>query len=289
MDHVDESGKTYIGKEFTLPEFREWFAVQNLGAAPYNGVGLHHTHRPTSTQYAGIRTIDGIFNYYRHTLGWPPGKGPHLWLVSPDNPHRPGEPLVAVGTHPRHNGIGISYRNERWLHIEALWDGDAAPFSPEMIQLYRDVLRIVCGRRGYPVTINHGPSRDNPPTWQGVLFHRDAKTNIKSCPGNRNTHALLDEYLEAPVIKPSPRPEPIPVPTEERVMEWKPCRVRKGAVIRQKESLSGSIVYTLPADNSGYVLDGVLKGEVVDGSTDWYVVRTSGRIGVVHESGLVAP
>ncbi len=198
MAYVDESDKLLILKEFTVPEFAEWFAVQNLGAAPYNGVGFHHTYRPTSKQYLGIRTLQGVFNYYRDSRGWPYGKGPHIWGVSADNPHRPGTPLVLVGTHPRYDGIGISYRNQRWLHFEMLTDGDAAALTPADQRLARDVLRILCKRRGQEVTINHGPSLDNPSTWQGVMFHRDARTNIKTCPGSKNTHALLDEFFMEP-------------------------------------------------------------------------------------------
>ncbi len=292
MAYVDESSKTYIGKEFTLAEFREWFAVQNLGGAPYNAIGFHHTWRPTAADWKGLPSLKAVFDYYHYQRGWSVGMGPHIFVYDGTGSYSPGKPLIYVARHPRHDGAGIYGRNRRWLHVEHITNGDAAPFSAAMNAVSAGLMDTLCERRGIPqklITVGV----DNPGEPLGVMFHRDVNpaSPPKSCPGKMVTRDAVQRLIldkdTTPV--PSPPREPIPVPTEERVMEWMPCRVRKGAVIRQKESLSGSIVYTLPADNNGLVLDGVLKGDVVDGSADWYVVRTSGRIGIVHESGLVAP
>lgn len=210
--YADESSRLFILKEFTPNEFAAWFKAQNLGAAPYNGVGVHHTYIPTSEQYRGIGTLQGVFNYYRDQRGWPYGLGPHLWLIDGHGAYRHGQPLVAVGTHPRHDGIGISFRNHRWLHIEGLFNGDAGRMSKEMEDLYRFVLRVVCGQRGSKVKFVQGVGVDGPTSFIGCLFHRDARTNPKTCPGRHTTH----DWFDASMMQ-ATRPRPSAVTSNSRL------------------------------------------------------------------------
>jgi hypothetical protein len=201
--HADESSKLYIGREFTLHEFARWFAVQGIGTRPYNGIGIHHTYRPVGTQFWGAKTVDAIFSYYHREYGWDLGKGPHLWLYAGDNPnYRPGQITVTVGTHPAHDGIGITGRNDLWCHIESFGDWDQKRMPQSCVDGFRFLLRLLSERRGQPVKINPGPSMNNPATWQGGLFHRDAKTDIKSCPGNTTTH----DWFDAAMTRPGPTP-----------------------------------------------------------------------------------
>ncbi len=49
------------GKEFTLDEFQQWYAVQGLGGRPFNAIGYHHTEVPTPerlgrTEFARLRS-----------------------------------------------------------------------------------------------------------------------------------------------------------------------------------------------------------------------------------------
>ena len=193
---TDESDKLFIGRQFSLPRFERWFAAQNIGAKPYNGIGIHHTAVPTGRQFVGPATVRNIFGYYRRQLGWTPGKGPHLWLYGGDNPdYHPGKILVGVGTHPRHDGIGISYRNHRWLHIEAFGNFDAKRMPEGYVEGFKFLLRVLSERRGQPVKISRGPSHNGPSTWQGGLFHRDAGTNPKTCPGRTTTHDWFDKAM----------------------------------------------------------------------------------------------
>jgi hypothetical protein len=67
----DESDTFFIGREFTLDEFRKWFAVQRLGSRPFNAVGYHHTEVPRPKDWAGTRSLKGIFDFYRDELEWP--------------------------------------------------------------------------------------------------------------------------------------------------------------------------------------------------------------------------
>jgi hypothetical protein len=95
---IDESGSLFICREFTLEAFAAWFAVQELGTKPYNGIGVHHTYRPTGRQFFGAATTRAIFDYYTREFGWKFGKGPHLWLYGGDNPdYKPGQTLVSSG------------------------------------------------------------------------------------------------------------------------------------------------------------------------------------------------
>lgn len=194
--YVDESNATYIGREFTPEQFAAWFKAQYLGAAPYNAIGVHHTAVPTASGWYGTRTLGNIFDWYKNERGWPQGVGPHVWLYDGSNPnYKPGQQLIYVATHPRHDGIGISYRNRRYLHIESVGNYDKGRMSLEMEDLYRHTLQTLSDRRGggvYATTTNYGRGVNNPATWQGFLFHRDAGTDAKSCPGATTTHDWFD-------------------------------------------------------------------------------------------------
>lgn len=193
---ADQSKQLYIGRQFTLQGFANWFAVQGLGTLPYNGIGIHHTYRPVGSQYVGPKTVQAIFNYYANQYGWTRGKGPHLWLYGGDNPnYHPGKVLVTVGTHPAHDGIGITGRNHRWLHIEAFGDFDAQRMPDGYVRGYRFLLRLLSQRRDQSVRINPGPGDRIPNAWQGAMFHRDARTDRKSCPGSATTHDWFDAAM----------------------------------------------------------------------------------------------
>ena len=192
----DQSGTFYIGRQFTLQGFANWFAVQGLGSLPYNGIGIHHTWMPTGRQYVGPKTVNAIFDYYATKHGWKRGKGPHLWLYGGDNPnYHPGKVLVTVGTHPAHDGIGVTGRNHRWMHIEAFGNFDDARMSAGYVRGFKFLLELLSRRRNQPVRINQGPGDRTPTTWQGALFHRDAKTDVKSCPGRSTTHDWFDRAM----------------------------------------------------------------------------------------------
>jgi hypothetical protein len=217
--YFDESSRLYIGREFTLEEFAKWFAIQGLGSIPFNGIGVHHTFRPVGRDFWGAKTVDAIFSWYHNKLGWKLGKGPHLWLYCGDNPHyRPGQTTVVVGTHPAHDGNGITSRNRYWLHIETFGNWDAARMPQSCVDGLRFLLHLLSARRGQPVKINHGPSVDRPTTWQGALFHRDARSDIKSCPGRTTTHDWFDRAVT----------EPVPSPDGDLLQVIERTRVRSG-------------------------------------------------------------
>jgi hypothetical protein len=181
--YTNESGKLYIGKEFTPAQFKAWWDAQTFGSMPYNGVGVHHTAIPDRHTWIGLQHLHNTFSYYNTQLGWPRGKGPHLWLRSA-RAGKVGGPKVYVGTHPASDGIGISYRNHRYLHIEFIDRFTYYGMSEEDYDLYQFVLKIVCGERGIPLKHTAGAGWDGPANpMDGYLFHRRAKTDIKDCPG----------------------------------------------------------------------------------------------------------
>lgn len=203
----DESDRLFIGREFTLEQFRKWFAVQGLGTEPFNAVGYHHTEVPDHTIWAGMPSLRGVFNYYRDELKWPEGVGPHVWVYSGDGRYSAGSPRVYVGTHPAHDGIGITGRNRRWLHIEHIWNGDNAAFSDAMVNVSGAVLGTVCRRhanadREIPLTFLRDTGGENPSRPLGIMYHRDQNPNWpagggwpKSCPGLKVKHDVLDPAL----------------------------------------------------------------------------------------------
>ena len=206
--YYDESDKLYVGREFTdVAEFARWFAVQRLGSRPYNAVGYHHTHKPTGQIWAGLPSLTAIYNYYYNDLEWRPwGLGPHLWVYAGDGPWRPGTPHIYVGTHPAHDGAGIVGRNQRWCHIEHIWDGDVAPFSEVLKRVSGQLLAVLCSRhphadREIPRQFIRNGGIDNPGSPLGLMYHRDQNPNWvpgalpKSCPGLKVTHENLDPGL----------------------------------------------------------------------------------------------
>ncbi len=207
--HADDSARLFIGKELTLEEFAKWWKVQGLGTRPFNAVGFHHTENPTQQSWAGLPTLNGVFNYYHNELGWTKGLGPQLFVYSGDGPYSPGVPRIYIATHPAHDGIGIAGRNQRWLHIEHVWNGDASPFSTAMKRVSGQVLSIVCApsdaaNRQIPVQFIKGPGSDNPTSPLGIMYHRDQNPIWpkdggwpKSCPGFKVSHDNLDADIIA--------------------------------------------------------------------------------------------
>ncbi len=295
MAYTDESDKLYVGKEFTPEEFTQWFAAQNLGAKPFNAVGIHHTFRPDASQWTGPQRLKAVFDDYYHNRGWRPwGVGPHLWLYDGTGSYKPSQPLVYVGTHPRHDGYGIVGRNTRWLHIEAIGYYDYQEMSAAMVGLYRDVIQTVCGNR-IPIR-NCAPGRDNPSQPLGLLFHRDAPGAGKTCPGLTVTS---DWFFPAMQKKRDPvvpvrngklfvkcgRAEGVPR------LAAKPARLMPDSNVRKAPSTAGVVVFNGASDDVRVL--GLEDGQAVGGNNVWYLVKvgykSSGvpdEIGYAHSSVL---
>lgn len=297
MSYTDESGRLYIGREFTPQEFREWFSVQELGSKPFNAVSIHHTAIPTEKTWNGVTTLNAIFDWYRYHRGWPAGKGPHIFIYAGNGPYKPGQQLVYVATHPAHDGIAVSRRNHRWLAIEAVGNFDGERMPRAMEDLYRHVLHTVCGDR-IPL-VNCAPGVDGPAKPLGLLFHRDAKTDIKSCPGWTTT---ADWFFESMRGADSTAPEPTQAPQK----LFKDCesgsrvpratasaaRIAEAANIRRNKTRESRVLLTGPEEDVRVL--GWDRGETVGGNDVWYLVKVgfaSGnvpdQIGWCHSSVLL--
>ncbi len=286
----DESGTFFIGREFTLKEFARWFKAQRLGSRPFNAVGYHHTWKPVPETWAGVPSLQGIFNFFRDERGWPEGLGPQIWVYSGEGRYKNGSPRIYVGTHPAHNGAGILNRNGRWLHIEHIYNGDKASFSEAMKKVSGAVLAIVCSPhphadRTIPYTfVRKGVN--NPDTPLGIMYHRDENPNWapgeppKSCPGLKVSHDNLDDDLIRYAnewANGDGGDDGEPVDERGVFTVGATANVRGGPSRAQPELRSlaaGTIV-----DTSGYT-DG---GEEVNGSARWY--RLKDEDAWIHDSG----
>lgn len=291
----DESDQLYVGREFSsVEEFARWFAVQRLGALPYNAVGYHHTYRPTADTWAGLDSLTAIFNYFHDTNGWRPwGLGPHLWVYDGNGPWRSGTPHIYVGTHPAHDGVGIIDRNARWLHIEHMHDGDATPFPEAMKRVSGELLAAVCSRhphaqREIPLQFIRDSGSDNPGQPLGIMYHRDQNPNWqpgawpKSCPGLHVSHENLDPDLLAFAGARFPWPWPANG-DDDPVAEVGTLLPTEGATARGAPSRAGAFVRQIaagqPVTTSGYTD----RGEEVAGSARWF--RLVEDDSWVHSSG----
>lgn len=214
--YVDESRKLYVGREFaSLEHFADWWSVQRFGSLPFNGHGWHHTAIPNRHQWIGLQHLHNTFHYFRTQLDWPVGKGPHIWLRS----KRAGKvagPRIYVGTHPAHDGIGISYRNYRYIHTEFIDRFDSYGYDRDDYDLAAGVIKIVNGERGIPFKHCDGTGFDGPSKpMNGWLFHRRSLTNPKTCPGSKVIEgAFATEINKRLSAKPAPSPKPAPAPAK---------------------------------------------------------------------------
>lgn len=204
--YVNESGRLYIGRQFTsVEDFEEWLDAQDIGTLPYNAVVDHHTYRPSQGQWVGLQHVHNLRAYYRDVNKWPDGRMPHLFVHVRSN----GTVEINVATHPAHDGIHAKYGNHRTIGIEAVWDGEAAPFSDRMVELLRR-LHIVLARRRGGALKRVARWADGPSTWIGFQIHRYVPGNSTSCFGSRN---MSPESFYARTLKDTAEPEPKPGPT----------------------------------------------------------------------------
>jgi hypothetical protein len=290
--YVDESDQLFIGREFTIEEFAQWFAVQRLGELPFNAIGYHHTEGPTAQQWAGLRSLNFIFfDWYFGNYGWPKGVGPQLWVYSGDGPYSPGVPRIYVGTHPAHDGIGITDHNRRWLHIEHVWNGDQAPFSDALKQVSGRLLGILCAPhphadRRIPLTFIRDGGVDNPAQPLGIMYHRDQNPAWvdgawpKTCPGRLVTHENLDPDL----IRYAGGAGPVVITEPALVAEAGALVAVEGALARSGPSRDGE--GRPVAAGQRCVTDGYTdEGQDVAGSARWF--RLADGQGWIHASGGV--
>jgi N-acetyl-anhydromuramyl-L-alanine amidase AmpD len=196
-----------IGRVLMIPEWLTYVADYDFGPVAPSRVVLHHTWRPTASQWAGLRSMQAIQRFYA-AKGWT--AAPHLF-VAPDGIWL-FCPLKDVGIHA---GTGNSgRRNGRFWYsigLEMVGDYDLARPSGAIWENTKAVLGGLSRRLGIP------PRRL-------ISFHRDY-TNQKSCPGWAVTKEWVfgevDAWLNSQAPPPAPPPGPIgqPPPDVEHLAE----------------------------------------------------------------------
>ncbi len=144
---TDEKGlREYLEKEKPFAEIRQ--------------IILHHTYRPTTEQYRGLATIQGIWQYHTKTCGWS-DIGYHL-LVGPEGAIWLGRPIDREGAHAKgQNGDSIG--------ISMIGDFDDEKLGEKQRLATAAALRALLER--YELSAN------------AINFHRDYSR--KTCPGSK--------------------------------------------------------------------------------------------------------
>lgn len=169
MTHADTpAGKPpMIGERLSSDEWLTYLRTYEWGQLRPTRLVLHHTYRPTSEQWQGLRSMRGMQRFYA-TKGW--SAAPHvysapdgIWLFTP---------LRDIGVHA---GTGNGSRRAGWYSIglEMVGDFDSALPSGAVWQQALAVMG------GLSIALNIAPH-------DLISFHRDY-TNQKSCPGRAVT------------------------------------------------------------------------------------------------------
>jgi hypothetical protein len=153
----------------TVDEFRAHLAKYPPSVAPWaRGVVLHHTLRPTPSQWNGARTMDAMSSRYE-AKGW--RGGPHLFIaVGSPKSENDGIwqmcPLNLPGVHCS----DIKGNNTMW-GIEVVGDYDVHPWPDDLHTVVRATTLELMKWRGITVSKE---------TLKG---HREYPAAHKTCPG----------------------------------------------------------------------------------------------------------
>ena len=157
-------------------DIRQWPTANALRAhlanydpriAPWcRAIVLHHTVRPDSTEWRGMRSMQAMQAYYTQ-LGWP--AGPHLYLACHSlNPASDG---IWQMTALNETGVHAAGANSFAWGIEVVGNFDAKPWSAVQQALIYDVVVALMQWRG----ITEVSKRT-------LMGHREVPSP-KSCPG----------------------------------------------------------------------------------------------------------
>ena len=164
-----------IGKMLSIHEWLSYVAAYAFTNLKATKVVLHHTWRPTVAQWSGLKTMQGMQNYYAGK-GWT--SAPHIY-VGPDGIWL-FTPLRDIGIHAN---AGNGSRAAGWYSIGVEMVGDYDHVRPS--GAIWEATKAVLG--GLSRKLGIAPR-------QLLSFHRDYN-NTKSCPG----WAITKEWVFAEV------------------------------------------------------------------------------------------
>ena len=196
-----------IGRALSISDWLAYVSRYDFGLIAPSRVVLHHTWRPTTAEWNGQRSMQGLQRFYAGK-GWT--SAPHIF-VGPDAIWL-FTPMKDVGIHAGTGNSGVS-GGRFWysIGIEMVGDYDAARPSGAVWDATKAVLGGLSRRLGIAPR-------------QLLAFHRDF-TNQKSCPGWSVTHEWVVGEIEAwladrsPPAPPPPGPIGSPTPDVEALAE----------------------------------------------------------------------
>lgn len=157
---MDIVSKTPLSQE----DFALYIKDKNFGTLPANKLVIHHTWKPTLSDWKGQSTFLGIKKYYEGKL-W--SKGPHIF-IAPDG--------IWLMTDMRKNGYHAGIRgNYRSIGIEVVGDYDHVKWDGVVKDNALFVISALQAKLEIPDS--------------EIKFHRDY--SAKSCPG----YAITKEWL----------------------------------------------------------------------------------------------
>lgn len=199
----DESFKTGVWRVLRAEDFDSWLQAQSRVPSSIRYIVDHHTWSPAtaaSTPNGFLSQVLDIFRGYyekpesRGGRGWERDHGPQLWLADID-----GQPWVVIAANLWVHGPHCAYFNGCSVGIETVWNGDNTAWNEVILRGLYLIHKAFERRLGIPLKRGvTGPTNTNVPSanGKGWLFHRDAKDSNKSCPGTKNTHALLENAFK---------------------------------------------------------------------------------------------
>lgn len=200
--YPDESHKTGVWRVMPAREFGEWLDAQTVPSS-IRYIVDHHTWSPAtaaSTPNGFLSQVLDIFRGYyekpesRGGRGWKRDHGPQLWLADID-----GQPWVVIAANLWVQGPHCAYFNGCSVGIETVWNGDKTAWNEVILRGLYYIHKAFEKKAGIPLKRGvTGPTNTNVPSanGKGWLFHRDAKDSNKTCPGTKNTHALLQSAFD---------------------------------------------------------------------------------------------
>lgn len=200
--YPDESHKTGVWRVMPAREFGEWLDAQTVPSS-IRYIVDHHTWSPAtaaSTPNGFLSQVLDIFRGYyekpesRGGRGWKRDHGPQLWLADID-----GQPWVVIAANLWVHGPHCAYFNGCSVGIETVWNGDKTAWNEVILRGLYYIHKAFEKKAGIPLKRGvTGPTNTNVPSanGKGWLFHRDAKDSNKTCPGTKNTHALLQSAFD---------------------------------------------------------------------------------------------
>ena len=150
--------------------------ISRSSSRDWKGLVLHHTYRPTATQYLGTVTVEAIRRYHMTEKRNAAGKvikkawsdiGYHL-LVGPDGYIYGGRPMALAGAHvlAQLSGSPVPDPNRTMLGLCAIGDYDNEVPSPRLVRSLRIINEALMERFGL-----------------GFKHFEHRQFQAKSCPG----------------------------------------------------------------------------------------------------------